>query len=165
MSSPALHPTARQAARRNPLSAHPLAEEFHPTKNGAITADDVSVGSHRYVWWRCEHGHEWRAPVLARSTGHRNCPTCAAIRIADGSHAAEQAAKAARRNPLSVNPVAAEWHPGRNGDLTPDLVSAGSGKRAWWLCERGHEWEAVIASRTTPRLLNGCPFCSGRRRT
>ena len=35
----------------------------------------------------------------------------------------------------------------------------GSGKKVWWKCPEGHEWEAVIANRTKRR--SGCPFCAG----
>lgn len=32
----------------------------------------------------------------------------------------------------TVNPkLAAEWHPTKNGDLSPDQVTAGSGKKVW----------------------------------
>ena len=29
--------------------------------------------------------------------------------------------------------IAMQWHPTKNGDLTPDRVLAGSHSRAWWL--------------------------------
>ncbi|WP_306487357.1 zinc-ribbon domain-containing protein [Agathobaculum sp.] len=32
---------------------------------------------------------------------------------------------------------AEQWHPERNGDLTPDQVSLFSHRKVWWLCERG----------------------------
>ena len=48
----------------------------------------------------------------------------------------------------TVSPkVAAEWHPTKNGDLKPTDVTAGSSKKVWWLCRRGHEWEAIIVAR------------------
>jgi hypothetical protein len=56
-----------------------------------------------------------------------------------------------------INPVLAkEWHPGRNGDLNPRNVTPGSGKKVWWICADGHEWEAAIYSRNRG---SGCPFC------
>ena len=57
--------------------------------------------------------------------------------------------------------VAAEWHPTKNGTLKPEDVTAGSGKKVWWLCSRcGNEWEATVYNRSRG---NGCPYCSGRR--
>jgi hypothetical protein len=55
-----------------------------------------------------------------------------------------------------INPeIANQWHPIKNGELTPDMVTPYSGKKVWWVCENGHEWQAVIANRKRGR---GCPF-------
>lgn len=54
-----------------------------------------------------------------------------------------------------------EWNYEKNSTLNPMVITIGSKKRVWWLCEKGHEWEAVVYSRKT----KGCPFCSGRRTT
>jgi hypothetical protein len=54
-----------------------------------------------------------------------------------------------KKQPLSVThpEVAAQWHPTKNGELTPANVVAGSHKKAWWKCPEGegHEWEATLA--------------------
>lgn len=56
-----------------------------------------------------------------------------------------------------MNPgLAKEWHPSRNGDLNPRNVTPGSGKKVWWICAQGHEWEAAIYSRNRG---SGCPLC------
>jgi len=49
-----------------------------------------------------------------------------------------------------------EWHPTRNGNLRPRDITPGSGKKVWWLCEEGHEWQAAIYSRNRG---SGCPDC------
>ena len=55
--------------------------------------------------------------------------------------------------------LADEWHPTKNGDLTPRDVADGSEKKVWWKCNRcGHEWKAAIASRARSR--RGCPKCA-----
>jgi hypothetical protein len=60
---------------------------------------------------------------------------------------------------LSVmNPaLAKEWHPSRNGDLNPRNVTPGSGKKVWWICISGHEWQAPVYSRNRG---SGCPVCN-----
>jgi len=64
--------------------------------------------------------------------------------------------------PLSISHpgLAAQWHPTRNDDLTPDTVVAGSHKKFWWKCPEGtdHEWPASLKSRKSG---SGCPCCSG----
>ena len=57
--------------------------------------------------------------------------------------------------------IAKEWHPTKNGSLLPSQVIAGSHKKVWWICNRGHEWDASIGSRlgTKNRKGTGCPIC------
>jgi DNA-directed RNA polymerase subunit RPC12/RpoP len=64
---------------------------------------------------------------------------------------------------LNTNPaLAKEWHPTKNAPLTPEDVTPGSHKKAWWICGKGHEWEAQICDRNRG---TGCPYCSGRLAT
>lgn len=53
-----------------------------------------------------------------------------------------------------------EWDTARNAPLTPQMVSYGSHTPVWWRCANGHEWEAVVYTRTHG---SGCPFCAGRK--
>ena len=53
-----------------------------------------------------------------------------------------------------------EWDAARNGELTPDTVTASSGKRVWWRCAKGHTWQAAVYARTKQNA--GCPYCSNR---
>ena len=55
--------------------------------------------------------------------------------------------------------VAVQLHPTRNGLTTARAVPAGSEARVWWLCPAGHEWQALVRSRTR---ASGCPYCAGR---
>lgn len=56
--------------------------------------------------------------------------------------------------------LAKEWHPTKNGELTPYDVTRGSKKEIWWICDKGHEWKATINNRNIHN--SGCPYCSGR---
>lgn len=57
-----------------------LAEEWNYEKNGTLTPDQVTAGSEKKVWWKCEFGHEWEAIVLSRNRGN-GCPICAGRKI------------------------------------------------------------------------------------
>jgi len=128
---------------------HPrLAAQWHPTKNGKLTTDQVRPGTHHRAWWSCDRGHEWRAEVKSRVAGS-GCPMCARRTASPGEN------DIATLKPEFV----AEWHPTRNGDRSPDRVALYSNKLVWWRCALGHEWRASPASRTK----GGCPFCSGHR--
>lgn len=128
-------------------STHPaIAAKWHPTKNAELTPQKVTVGSRKKVWWRCEKGHEWQAVIYSRTSN--GCPICSGKLIVPGIN-----------DLSSVFPdVTLQWHATKNGALKPDSVSPFSNKSVWWQCEKGHEWQAVIASRTRGR---SCPYCSG----
>ena len=50
----------------------------------------------------------------------------------------------------------------KNNGLTPMDVMSNSHKRVWWKCEKGHEWQAIVASRNGGR---GCPVCAREKRS
>ncbi|HEY5557550.1 zinc-ribbon domain-containing protein [Acetobacterium sp.] len=131
-------------------TTHPaLAVEWDQAKNGDLTPQEVSHGSKKSIWWQCEKGHSWKATVSTRSSGP-GCPTCAGKRIEIGYN-----------DLVTTHPnLSAEWDQAKNGDLTPQEVSQGSGKSVWWQCEKGHSWKAAVSSRSRGY---GCPSCAGKR--
>ena len=55
-----------------------IAAQWHPTLNGAMTPDMVTLGSHQRVWWQCAEGHVWNAVVYSRTGPQKcGCPVCA----------------------------------------------------------------------------------------
>lgn len=54
-----------------------------------------------------------------------------------------------------------QWDYEKNKDLNLDKLTLGSGKIAWWKCEKGHSYDATIKSKTIGNLK--CPICSNRR--
>ena len=121
-----------------------LVKEWNPTKNGDLKPKDFTHRSNKKVWWICSKGHEWDAVISSRTRG-RGCPYCAGQRVC------------ADNNLLNNYPdIAKEWHPTKNKDLTPSKVTCFSNMKIWWICSKGHEWDAVISSRTRGK---GCPYC------
>lgn len=53
-----------------------------------------------------------------------------------------------------------EWHTGLNKGMTLSDFSKGTNRKAWWICEKGHEWEASIGSRTNGKK---CDYCSNKK--
>lgn len=54
-----------------------LAKEWHPTKNGKLTAYHVTCTSNQRVWWKCNEDdtHEWKTVISNRNYGS-GCPKC-----------------------------------------------------------------------------------------
>ena len=130
-----------------------IAKEWHKTKNGDLTPDQVFNGSHKKVWWQCSKSksHEWQAVIKSRSTENQKngCPFCSNRKVSIDNCLE------------TISPdIAKEWHATKNGDLTPMQVVNGSHKKVWWQCSKvkEHEWEAMIRSRTKDNKT-GCPHC------
>jgi hypothetical protein len=124
-----------------------VARLWHPTRNKNKKPEDFTPKSHEKVWWLCDKGHEWEANIGNR-TGGGGCPYCSGNKASEDDNLA-----------TNYPEVARQWHPTRNVDKKPEDFRPKSNKRAWWLCDKGHEWEANINSRTGGI---GCGKCSGR---
>lgn len=127
-----------------------IANEWNTDKNGTLTPKMFSSHSSTSIWWKCKNGHEWRAAISTRTSG-RGCPYCSGNYVLDGFN------DLATRYPN----IAKEWNYKKNGQLKPNHVTFGSGKKVWWLCEKGHEWQAAINNRTSNN--RGCPYCTGEK--
>ena len=126
-----------------------LLKEYYAKKNIELDLNEISLGTHKKVWWKCVNGHEWEAEVCSRSKGH-GCPYCNNLKAWSGYN-----------DLATVNPeLANEWNYEKNRDLRPCEVLPGSHKKVWWRCSNGHEWEAVIKDRTNG---NNCPYCSNQK--
>lgn len=124
-------------------------DQWNKEKNGSLTVHDISYGSHKKVWWKCSKGHEWEAQVKSRIRG-TGCPVCSNRKVLSGEN-----------DLVTTHPeLASEWHPTKNGDITPQSVVSGHHGKVWWLCKKGHVWQATVLSRT--KIGNGCPICAGK---
>jgi hypothetical protein len=97
-----------------------IAREWNYKRNSK-SPDEYTVRSNEKVWWICECGHEWEAPISKRTEG-RGCPTCAGKRVSD-------------TNRLSVlyPELCDEWDWDKNIG-SPSDYSFGSDKVVGWIC-------------------------------
>ena len=129
-----------------------LLKDWDYESNG--NPSDYSPQANVKVNWICHVcGHRWKAKINNRSNG-RGCPCCSHRVLVKG-----------KNDLLTLDPkLAKEWHPTKNGDLTPSDVMPGSGKKVWWICPNGHEYEATPNKRTSGQGTN-CPQCNSGRQT
>lgn len=122
---------------------HPeLVKQWHPANH--LRPSDVVSGSARRVRWVCDLNHEWVTAIRERALRKTQCPFCTNRKVLPGFN-----------DLATVNPhLANEWGP--YNTLGPELYAPVSGKKVWWKCTRGHEWQAKIANRVNGR---GCPEC------
>ena len=123
---------------------HPELVSEWSEKNLPLTPDDITFGSNKKVWWKGACGHEWQTSVKARSSGEK-CPICSGTRGIAGIN-----------DLTTLEPLLAkQWS--KKNKIKPTEVSIGSHKKVIWKCEKGHEWEAAVKSRTINKT--GCPYC------
>jgi len=131
-----------------------LLKEWDFQKNRLIKPEDLKSNSHKKVWWKCKEGHEWQTRIVYRTRQNSGCPYCSGRLVgADNSLAVLHPA------------LAREWNREKNGDLSPNDVRPGTDRKVWWICHKGHSWEAAISHRTHNLKATGCPYCSGRNVT
>jgi len=135
------------------LSNPELAFQWHPDLNDR-SPEQVTRSSGYAAWWRCPEnaGHVWKARVNTRVSNGAGCPYCARQLVCETNSLA------------ALHPeIAEQWHAIRNGDLTPEQVTAGTDRRVWWQCpvNPDHEYHMAVVHKTSRGL--GCPMCSGRQ--
>ncbi len=138
-----------------------LLDEWDYQRNADITPETISYGSAKKVCWVCrECGNTWQDSVNHRTNRNSGCPECA-----KKNRGASKTASCAKKNNLQTNrpDIAKEWHPIKNGSLTPSSVSVSSNKKVWWLCPVcGRDYPATVNHRTLGGT--GCPHCAAQER-
>jgi len=126
-----------------------LAKEWHPTKNKTLKPDQVYKTTVMY-WWQCpkQKDHVYKQTIYERVNKKVGCSFCAFKKLT-------------KSNSLKYMypTVASQWHPTKNGKLTPEKITAHSHKKAWWICKKKHVWQAMVVSRT--KNGHGCKKCTG----
>lgn len=137
-----------------------IASEWDKDKNKGILPSQLRPGSNKKIWWKCNKcGYEWKTTVSSRTTG-RNCPKCARKAAAESRLKTYVKTRGSLRDLYPS--IADEWDYNKNGEMTPDNVTAGSDARVWWICRTcKNNWQAVISSRTLNG--NGCPECGKKK--
>lgn len=134
-----------------------LAKEWHQSRNGSLKPSEVAPNSSKKVWWRCEHGHEWQSIISNRAKG-RGCPKCYNKRRSSliKKVLLKKRGSLAEKYPELIK----QWHPTKNGTLTPNNITARSHTKVWWICNNGHEYPSIISNRSRGW---GCPYCANKK--
>lgn len=136
-----------------------IAAEWHPNNNGDLLPEMFSWGSSEKVWWKCEKEHEWQATIASRTSGGNGCPICGKKKVKAGQ--LKTKLQGGKNSLFTVHPkLINEWNFEKNFDIDISQITPHSNLKVWWRCEKGHEWQAVVTSRSNG---TGCPYCSGRR--
>ncbi len=144
--------------------SHPdIAKQWHPSKNGEKDPSHYTSGSDQSIWWRCPYTcnegcfHDYQASIGNRANNGSGCPYCSRKKVC------------IHQSIVHTHPeIAKEWHPSKNGDITPDKIAYGSKKKSWWQCPikcpEGclHEYECAPLNRCGVNKQN-CPYCCNQK--
>lgn len=124
-----------------------LVKEWDYEKN-EISPYEVSYGSSKIVYWRCNLNPSYKSRISQRTRG-QGCPYCSGQRVLQGYN-----------DLVTTHPnLCKEWDYEKN-DVRPNDISKGSRKKIWWLCSNLHSYQSNITDRISG---DACPYCSGRR--
>ena len=124
------------------VQASPAYLKWYDLNNNELPPSEIAIKSSVDIWWRCDQNHRFMKKPINMANNHE-CPTCNTL-------------------PVKFPEIAAQWNYNKNED-EPAKFHSGSGAKVWWLCDKGHEWETVIAQRTGNRK-EGCPQCYNEKR-
>ena len=152
------------------LFTHPeAANMWHYKKNKSLVTkkygkmiqlnpENVASNWKEKVWWKCHvaNDHVFESPIMNfcmsidRDSKFNGCRVCAGRIVVKSNCLRTTHPKVAKR-----------WHPTKNGNLTPDDVTAGERRLVWWNCDVAddHEYQAWIFNLTSKK--DGCSVCKG----
>ena len=103
---------------------------WHPTKNGRLTPNDVSIYSDKVVWFLCERNHEIHVSVKTMVKRKRNgCKYC-------------YGREATPENNLEVlRPDLMKYWDKAKNKIKPSLhTQMFRNKKVYWICLKGHSY-------------------------
>jgi hypothetical protein len=124
---------------------YPVLASQYDRKKNTISANKITPGSSRNVWWICEKGHQFQRIVKRRTSNGETdpCPRC----VKD-SH------RLANNYPL----IASQFDKRKNSQNINSLTPKSS-DYVWWICECGNSFRQTVKTRTSKGDISECPGC------
>jgi len=116
-----------------------------------ISPYSVTCGLAKKVWWKCEKCKDTYPMAINKKAHGRGCSICAGYYVTKSNSFGGKYPELAK-----------EWHPTKNGELTPYDVSYGSGKKVWWKCRHCESDYQLTVDKKTSKDYNpsSCSICS-----
>lgn len=113
-----------------------ISSEFDIQKNFPLTPDHFSIGSSKFVWWKCKKNHSYKAQIYERTRGGKQkgtgCPYCSG-RYADDNN-----------NLYVVHPDLRKYFDLKLNKISSKSLTPYSEKVVNWLCPKGHKWKMSV---------------------
>jgi len=134
----------RKVYKKNCLqTTHPELVKEWLSKN-KIKPTEIVAGSNKKVWWKCKKcQNKWESQIAHRTIHQSGCPCCSNVKVCKDNCLATT-------HPSLVK----EWS--NKNKIKPTEITAGSEKKVFWKCKKGHEWITNIKFR---KQGYNCPIC------
>ena len=135
-----------------------LMKEWDYEANKNLDPSKLTIYSETHANWICSKcGHKWKTQINIRQK--HGCPKCGHLKTAIANARPKTGMSLADYFPELIK----EWHPTKNGNLTPYDFAPNSNKYAWWVCSNcGYEWRSKIITRYKSKKLF-CKKCNLKR--
>ena len=118
----------------NLLALYPEVCKYWDYSRNQLGPENYLPKSEKKVWWICETGkHSWITKIDSKVNRDTECLVCLNRQVDE-------------TNCLSTvrKDVLEWWDYNKNLEFAPDEVTPGSGRYAWFQCEKGHSWRTRI---------------------
>lgn len=133
-----------------------ILDEWDYSKN-IIKPSEMIPHSTKKIWFICPNNHSYCAKICNRLSNHTDCPYCAGKKVIIGVNDLKTWCIQNNRQDILD-----EWDYSKN-TVTPENISQGSGKKVWFICKNGHEYQQYLFNKTGK--ITGCPRCSNHHST
>ena len=135
-----------------------LMKEWNYKLNTNVEVSNITIGSHKKVWWKCSKcGNEWQAVIKDRTRKDKpiGCPECKK-RILSKYH--ETPIIGINDLESCFPRIAKEWNYEKNKIKLEEIKKTRNQEKFWWRCKRcGYEWQLSIRSKIVSTY---CPKCA-----
>ena len=133
--------------------------DYEKNKEENIDVFSLSRFSHIKVYWKCKNCGTKFSKIVSNVKEEILCNSCSLKKGISKKYLS----RIDKEGSLAVKypEIAKEWHPTKNGNLKPEMLTYASNKKVWWQCSKGHEWEATVGDRNRG---TGCPICKRQNR-
>lgn len=133
-------------------TTHPeIAQEVNVEESQYLPTE-ITSGSSKKVPFICNHGHHYISTPKNRVMQKNGCPYCSGKKTIVG-----------KTDIFSVYPEYEKFWDYSKNTIKPEDVSRSSGKKYWWICDKGHSYDMSPNTKFGGKKIQNCPVCSGHR--
>lgn len=123
-----------------------------------LKPSEVIYCSLKKYYWKCENGHVWISSVNSRCCSSytiSECPICSKDERIIGKKSFAAWCEENKKIHLIT-----EYDNKKNEMSADEIPSSQYGKKVWWICDKGHSYQATLRARKNGQ---GCPYCSNHK--